>query len=142
MSAYLSERVAANPRIRVRLHTELRAVAGMERLETVQLENTATGEMTTEETVGLFILIGAVPSTDFLGAEIKLDENGFVLTGAQVTVTGDWALDRAPLALETSSPGVFVAGDCRSHTMKRVASAVGDGALAATCVTELLGTHA
>jgi thioredoxin reductase (NADPH) len=142
MSAYLSERVAANPRIRVRLHTELRAVEGAERLEAVRLENTATGESTREESGGIFILIGAVPSTDFLGSAIALDANGFVLAGAQVSASGDWALERAPLPLETSSPGIFVAGDCRSHKVKRVAAAVGDGALAATCVTELLGTHA
>lgn len=142
MSSYLSERVAVNPRIRVRLHTEPRAVLGTSQLEAVRLENTATGDLTTEPTGGIFILIGAVPSTDFLGDAIRRDGKGFVLAGTQVTAAGAWPLERAPLPLETSSPGVFVAGDCRSNTMKRVAFAVGDGALAATNVTELLGTHA
>ena len=141
MSSYLSERVEANPRIRVRLHTEMRAIAGGDSLEHITLENTATGEHTVEASSGAFIFIGATPCTDFLGAGILRDEKNFVLAGAQAAASGKWPLERAPGALETTCPGIFVAGDCRSHTTKRVAFAVGDGALAVTCVHDLLGTY-
>lgn len=142
MSSYLSERVEANGRIRVRLHTEARAVAGGECLETLTLENTATGERTTEASGGMFVFIGASPCTDFLGGGIGRDDKGFVLAGAQAAASGAWKLARPPGALETTCPGIFVAGDCRSRTTKRVAFAVGDGALAVTCVHDLLGTYA
>ncbi len=141
MSSYLSERVEVNGRIRVRLHTEPRAIAGGESLETVTLENTATGERTSEPSGGMFVFIGATPCTDFLGGGILRDEKGFVLAGAQASASGAWKLDRPPGALETTCPGIFVAGDCRSRTTKRVAFAVGDGALAVTCVHDLLGTY-
>ena len=135
-------RVAVNPRIRVRLHTELRAIAGGDRLERITLENTATGEHAAEASSGAFIFIGATPCTDFLGPGILRDEKNFVLAGAQAAASGKWPLERAPGALETTCPGIFVAGDCRSRTTKRVAFAVGDGALAVTGVHDLLGTYA
>ncbi len=141
MSSYLSERVEANKRIHVRLQTEMRAIAGGDCLEQITLENTATGEHTTEASCGAFIFIGATPCTDFLGPGIGRDEKGFVLAGAQSVASGKWPLERAPGALETTCPGIFVAGDCRSRTTKRVAFAVGDGALAVTCVHDLLGTY-
>ena len=83
MSSYLSERVEVNPRIRIRLHTELRAIAGTESLEQVTLENTANGEHTVEASSGSFIFIGASPCTDFLGTGIRRDEKNFVLAGTQ-----------------------------------------------------------
>jgi thioredoxin reductase (NADPH) len=108
----------------------------------VHLENTATGETVVEESCGIFIFIGATPCTDFLGDSITKDEKGFVVTGHDLVELGKWPLpDRAPQPLETSCPGIFVAGDCRSRTTKRVAFAVGDGALAVTCVHDLLGTY-
>ena len=79
---------------------------------------------------GLFILIGAHPCTDWLPAEIARDERGFVLTGEDVQKDAAWPLERRPFLLETSMPGVFAAGDVRHGSMKRVASAVGDGAAA------------
>lgn len=142
MSSYLSERVEANRHIRVRLHTEVRRIAGGAHLERVTLEDTRSGLVSEEPSSGLFIFIGATPCTDFLGASVRRDEKGFVLTGPQVTAAGAWTLDRPPLPLETSCPGIFAAGDCRSRTTKRVAFAVGDGALAVTCVHDLLGTYA
>jgi thioredoxin reductase (NADPH) len=142
MSTYLSERVEANPRINVRLHTELREVEGTTSLEKVHLENTATGQTVIEDSCGIFIFIGATPCTDFLGDEILKDEKGFVVTGTDLLASGRWPLpDRTPQPLESSCPGLFVAGDCRSRTTKRVAFAVGDGALAVTCVHDLLGTY-
>jgi thioredoxin reductase (NADPH) len=143
MSTYLSERVQSNPRVNIRLHTELREVHGTACLDRVHLENTATGEISIEDSCGVFIFIGATPCTDFLNGEILKDENGFIVTGNDLIVSGKWPLaHRAPHPLETSCPGVFVAGDCRSRTTKRVAFAVGDGALAVTCVHDLLGTYA
>jgi thioredoxin reductase (NADPH) len=142
MSSYLSERVESSPRINVRLHTELRAVEGTASLEKVRLENTATGEISIEESCGIFIFIGANPCTGFLGDDILKDDKGFVVTGNDLVASGKWPLpDRIPQPLETSCPGIFVAGDCRSRTTKRVAFAVGDGALAVTCVHDLLGTY-
>jgi len=95
-----------------------------------------------EESSGIFIFIGASPCTDFLGDAILKDGKGFVITGSDVVSAGKWPLNsRRPEPLETSCPGVFVAGDCRSRTTKRVAFAVGDGAFAVTCVHEILGTY-
>lgn len=142
MSSYLSERVESNPRIRIRLRTELRGVEGTASLERIRLENTATGEQATEESCAVFIFIGAKPCTDFVSEDILKDDKGYIVTGTDVATAGRWPLaDRSPLPLETSCPGVFAAGDCRSRTAKRVAFAVGDGALAVTCVHELLGTY-
>lgn len=142
MSSYLSERVQANPRIHVRLHTELREVQGDNELERVRLENTATGESSVEESCGVFIFIGATPCTDFLGEGFHRDEKGFLITGVELAASGHWpSKDRLPGSLETSCPGVFAAGDCRAFTPKRVAFAVGDGALAVSCVHDLLGTY-
>jgi thioredoxin reductase (NADPH) len=133
MSSYLAERVEINPRIHIRLDTELRVVEGMSCLEKVHLENTSTGQTTMEESCGIFI---------FLGDAVLKDDKGFVVTGCELITSGKWPLrDRAPKPLETSCPGIFVAGDCRSRTTKRVAFAVGDGALAVTCVHDLLGTY-
>ncbi len=143
MSSYLTERVRVNPRIRILLRHELRAIEGVDALEKVHLENTATGETTVEESAGIFIFIGATPCTKFIGDHIRKDEKGFLLTGADAAASGAWPLaNRLPCVLETSCPGVFAAGDCRSRTTKRVAFAVGDGALAVTCVHDFLGTYA
>ena len=142
MSSYLSERVQANPRINIRLHTELREVQGENGLDRVRLENTATGESSAEESCGVFIFIGATPCTDFLGEGFHRDEKGFLITGVELAASGHWpSKDRLPCSLETSCPGVFAAGDCRAFTPKRVAFAVGDGALAVSCVHDFLGTY-
>ena len=143
MSSYLAERVKANPRIRILLQCQLRAIEGTTELERVHLENTATGGSSFEESGGVFIFIGASPCTGFLGDGILKDEKGFILTGAEACATNRWPLaNRLPCALETSCPGIFAAGDSRSRTTKRVAFAVGDGALAVTCVHDFLGTYA
>ena len=142
MSSYLAERVEACSRVRVRLHSELRAVRGADSLDQVSIENVARSETTVEDSCAVFIFVGAAPCTSFLGDRISKDEKGFVITGAQLIANGTWLNpNRVPRPLETSCPGIFAAGDCRSGTTKRVAFAVGDGALAVTCVHDVLGTY-
>jgi thioredoxin reductase (NADPH) len=141
MSDYLADRVVANPRIRLRPRTELRAVAGDHALQTVTLEDTSTSTSAAEPSGGVFVFIGATPCTTFLGPAFARDPDGYLLTGAALVATRNWSLDtRAPLPLETSVPGVLAAGDCRAASTKRVAFAVGDGALAITCLHDLFGT--
>ena len=141
MSSYLSERVLVNPQITVRYGTQVVAIEGADHLSTVRLRD-EQGRETWEETVGLFIFIGAKPRTDFLPPGVVRDEKGFVLTGPDMLKAAHWQEARPPGQLETSLPGVFASGDCRSGTTKRVAFAIGDGALAITCVHDLLGTYA
>jgi thioredoxin reductase (NADPH) len=141
MSSYLAERVEANPRIFVRLRSELRAVRGVDSLEQVIIEDIAKSETTVEESCAVFIFVGATPCTGFLDDRISKDGKGFVITGAELITNETWPdPNRMPQPLETSRPGIFAAGDCRSGTTKRVAFAVGDGALAVTCVHAFLGT--
>jgi thioredoxin reductase (NADPH) len=140
MSSYLSERILANKRIKVRFCTNVVAVEGSKHIEAVTLRN-EKGEQTKEPTCGLFVFIGAKPKTEFLPPSVAKDARGFVLTGGSVAELPAWPEQRPPLPLETSMPGVFACGDCRSATTKRVAFAIGDGALAVTCVHELLGTY-
>ena len=140
MSSYLSDRVVVNERIRIAYQTQVSAVEGSEKIEAVHLRD-ELGKSRREETCGLFIFIGAKPRTDFLPADIARDDKGFVLTGAAVAEMKAWNGERLPCALETTWPGVFASGDCRSGTTKRVAFAIGDGALAITCVHEFLGTY-
>jgi thioredoxin reductase (NADPH) len=140
MSSYLSDRVVVNERIKIAYQTQVSAAEGSGRIEAVQLRDDQ-GNVRREKTSGLFIFIGAKPRTDFLPAEIARDDKGFVLTGAAVADLKAWTEKRLPCALETTWPGVFASGDCRSGTTKRVAFAIGDGALAVTCVHDFLGTY-
>ena len=140
MSSYLSERVLADPQISVRYHTQVSAVEGSDHLSAVHLRDDQ-GKQVREDSAGLFIFIGAKPRTDFLPPEVVRDDKGFVLTGTDMLKVARWQEPRPPGQLETSLPGVFASGDCRSGTTKRVAFAIGDGALAVTCVHDLLGTY-
>jgi len=99
------------------------------------------GNVAREETTGVFIFIGAKPRTEFLPAELARDDKGFALTGSAVAKLASWKEHRLPEVLETSLPGVFASGDCRSGTSKREAFAIGDGALAVSGVHNLLGTY-
>ena len=140
MSSYLSDRVVVNDRIKIAYQSQVISVEGSEHIEAVHLRDDS-GNVRRETTSGLFIFIGAKPRTDFLPAQIARDDKGFVLTGAAVVERGGWNEKRLPCPLETTLPGVFASGDCRSGTTKRVAFAIGDGALAITCVHDFLGTY-
>ena len=133
MSRYLIDRIAADPRIDVVTETEVRALDGDTHLEAVTLEHTSTGERQVMSCIAVFCFIGAVPATSWLGQSIVLDERGFIRTDRSLDrdVLVDPLFDgRDPLPFETSVPGVFAVGDVRSDSMKRVASAVGEGSSA------------
>ncbi|WP_106619684.1 FAD-dependent oxidoreductase [Saccharothrix carnea] len=142
MSHYLVEQLARVDNIEVRTCTEVVGGTGEEHLETLTLRHTKTGETTTVPTSWLFAFIGAAPHTDWLAGTLARDERGFVLAGPDLVTAGrlpeGWDLDRPPYHLETSVPGVFVAGDVRADSVKRVASAVGDGAMAVSLVHRYL----
>jgi len=142
MSQYLVSRITASPDIDVRLQTQVVGARGDDHLEAITLADRAAG---TEEEVAaswLFVFIGAAPRTDWLGSEVARDARGFVLTGPELAGAPEvaWPLERSPFALETSIPGVFAAGDVRLDSMKRVASAVGEGAMAVYLVHRYLAT--
>jgi thioredoxin reductase (NADPH) len=142
MSYYLADRIERNPGIEVLLDTEAAELVGERVLERVVVRHRPTGETRTLDARSLFVFIGAQPHAGWVGDGVALDENGFVRTGAEAVGNGraqTWeALGRAPLLLETSQPGVFAAGDVRSGSVKRVASAVGEGAMAVRLVHEYL----
>ncbi|TWP37411.1 FAD-dependent oxidoreductase [Leekyejoonella antrihumi] len=141
MSRYLIERITAAPNIEVRYRSEVKACKGAGHLETLALMNRDSGEVEEVSSSWLFIFIGASPRTDWLGADIVRDDHGFVVTGQDLHRPGlaaSWPLPREPLALETSVPGVFAAGDVRLDSMKRVASAVGEGAMSVYLVHRYL----
>jgi thioredoxin reductase (NADPH) len=138
MSAYLARRIEQTPNIQVLLNTEVHRMEGDGHLHSVELVNTRTGEVRRLHTVALFSFIGASPRTDWLPPEIDKDPKDFVLTGAAVTQSPHWTTRRPPFLLEASRPGVFAAGDVRAGSIKRVASAVGEGAMAVAFVHEYL----
>jgi thioredoxin reductase (NADPH) len=134
MSYYLIRQIDEIPNIDVRVTTEVIGVHGDDHLEELTLCDNRAG---TQETVGagyLFVFIGAEPRTDWLEGAVARDAKGFVLTGPDLLLDGSrprgWDVDRDPYYLETSAPGVFAAGDVRANSVKRVASAVGEGAMA------------
>jgi thioredoxin reductase (NADPH) len=145
MSHYLIKQIEDIENITVRTRTEVTAGHGTDHLEGLTLRNNATGETEDVTTGSLFIFIGAAPRTDWLDGVAIRDARGFVLAGPDLVTDGDlpsnWEPDRAPYLLETSVPGVFVAGDVRANSVKRVASAVGEGALAVTLVHRYLETR-
>lgn len=137
MSHYLVQAVGAAPNVDVRTATEVVGGGGDGHLEKLVLRDSATGETETVPADALFALIGATPETAWLPAEIARDEKGFLLTGDDLPA-GSWPLDRAPLALETSMPGVLAAGDVRRESTKRVAAAVGEGSIAVQLAHKLV----
>lgn len=137
MSHYLIERIEHTENIQVRCHTAVHQVNGDDRLEELVLRDTVTGELETTPTSALFVYIGAVPPTSWLADSVLRDERGFLLTGPDVMASGrppSWNLKRDPFLLETSVPGLFAAGDVRHGSGKRVATAVGEGAMAVLSV--------
>jgi thioredoxin reductase (NADPH) len=142
MSHYLIQQIGERPNISVRNRTEIDWADGDDHLEQLRLVNRATGEEEKVDTSWLFVLIGAAPGTDWLSDVVRRDERGFILSGPDLSVEGKpppgWPLERHPYFLETSVPGVFVAGDVRSQSVKRVASAVGEGAMAVSLIHRYL----
>jgi thioredoxin reductase len=136
MSDYLIRELDALPNVVVRPRVQVVGGTGTDFLETVTVRDLDTDAETVEQAV-LFVLIGSEPKTDWLGGALARDRWGFLRTGMQLMgddVDPAWPLERPPALLETSLPGVFAAGDVRSGSVKRVASAVGEGALAVTLV--------
>jgi thioredoxin reductase (NADPH) len=142
MSHYLIQQIAELPNVRVRPCAEVVGASGTDHLERLRIADRAAGTEAEVEASWLFVFIGAAPCTDWLGKEVVRDEHGFVVTGPDLLtdgqLPGDWPLERQPYYLETSVPGVFAAGDVRCQSVKRVASAVGEGAMAVTLVHRYL----
>ncbi len=138
MSHYLLRAVEATPNVEVRTGTAVVDGGGEGSLQQLVLRETATGEENTVAADALFVLIGVRPHTNWLPAAIARDANGFLLTGEELPDGSDWPLERRPYALETSLPGVLAAGDVRHASVKRVASAVGEGSIAARLAQSLL----
>jgi thioredoxin reductase (NADPH) len=142
MSHYLIEQVQSIASIKVHTCTEVAEAHGNDHLEQLTLKDSTTGETRTVDAQYLFVFIGAAPLTEWLEGVVQRDDHGFVLTGPDLLVAGQpprgWPLDRPPYHLETNVPGVFAAGDVRAESAKRVASAVGEGAMAVMLVHRYL----
>lgn len=142
MSHYLIQQLAEAPNVFVRPGTVVEAAHGTNQLEQLTLKDLASGREELVDAQWLFVFIGAEPHTDWLEGTVLRDERGFIVAGPDMTSDGGppagWELDRPPYHLETNVPGVFVAGDARSQSAKRVASAVGEGAMAVMLVHRYL----
>ena len=130
MSAYLIENIEANPAITVSPRSAVVGATGDQHLERLSLEQVDTKQVEDVEAGALFIFIGQRAQTDWLGGIVQLDDRGFVLTGAELGPVKGWSVDRDPFPLESSVPGIFVAGDVRHGSIRRVAGATGEGATA------------
>jgi thioredoxin reductase (NADPH) len=142
MSRYLIRRIEESPNIELHANTEVIALAGDEHLERVEWRNNQTGNTETHSVAHLFSMTGAVPNSGWLEGCVACDKGGFIKTGSDLTAEdlarANWPLERAPLLLETSLPGVFAVGDVRGGNVKRVASAVGEGSIAVSFVHQVL----
>lgn len=144
MSQYLVDQIRANEKIEVRLRTVIEEVEGINRLERLTIRDKNSDERNVEPAAALFIFIGAVPHSDFVDDVVACNRAGFILTGRDLFENGKrpkgWGLSRDPFLLETSVPGIFAAGDVRQGAVRRVASAVGEGAIAVSLVHQYLKT--
>jgi thioredoxin reductase (NADPH) len=138
MSYYLIQQIEQNPKITVRTCSEVHCAVGTDHLEKLTLADNRTGTTEDVTCARMFIFIGAAPRTEWLDGVLARDDHGFLLTGPDLRNVCGWALDRPPHHLETSVPGVFVAGDVRSESAKRVAAAVGEGSMAVMLVHRYL----
>jgi thioredoxin reductase (NADPH) len=142
MSRYLIQRLTENPQIEMHWNTEIIALEGDECLEHVTWRNRKTGETEKRDVGHVFVMTGASPRTDWLRGCLALDERGFILTGRDLetakVMDARWPLKRGPYMLETSLPRVFAVGDVRANNVKRVASAVGEGAISISLVHRAL----
>src|SRR5581483_4457785 len=143
MSTYLIDELAGRPNVVVRPRTQVVEARGESSLEHLVIQDNATGERETVPARALFIFIGAVPRTDWLDGVVQRDPQGFILSGPDLVrdqkgrIPG-WTLEREPFLLETNVPGVFVAGDVRHRSIKRVASGVGEGSIAVQFIHQYL----
>jgi thioredoxin reductase (NADPH) len=144
MSQYLIDQIASTPNIEVRPHCQVLEASGEGNLECLTIYNSKTGERQVVPAASLFIFIGAQPHTDYVAGVLERDERGFILAGRDLMRDGKrpagWKPDRDPYLLETSVPGIFVAGDVRHGSVKRVASGVGEGSIAVQFVHQYLAT--
>jgi thioredoxin reductase (NADPH) len=144
MSQYLVDQIGNTANIEILLRSEVLEVIGDSRLEEITISNLDSGISETLPAAAMFIFIGAVPPTDLVSGLVERDRAGFIVTGSDLMVDGKrpkgWKPNRDPYLLETSVPGIFAAGDVRHHSMKRVASAVGEGAVAVALVHQYLKT--
>jgi thioredoxin reductase (NADPH) len=142
MSRYLIRRIEEHPRIELKVRTEVVALEGENHLERVRWRDNRSGAVETQDIRHVFVMTGATPSTAWLQGCVALDEKGFIKTGASLSkddlAAAHWPLTRSPHLLETSLPGVFAVGDVRAGSMKRVASAVGEGSTAISLVHQVL----
>ena len=144
MSHYLVNQIADTANIEVWLNSSVSEVRGSGRLEEIAVNNAATGETRWVPSNALFIFIGAQPRTDWVAGVLARDEMGFILTGPDLMREGKppsgWPLRRQPFWLEASVPGVFVAGDVRHRSVKRMATAVGEGSMAVQFIHQYLSS--
>ncbi len=144
MSQYLVDQIDDTENIEVVTRTTVEEVSGEEKLETITTKNSDTGDIETVPAAALFIFIGAQPHTDLVGDVVERNNAGFILTGSDLLKSNGgrkmWPLKRDPFLLETSVPGIFAAGDVRQGAVRRVASAVGEGAVAISFVHQYLKT--
>jgi thioredoxin reductase (NADPH) len=144
MSQYLIDQIKATPNIAVRTQAKVTAAQGAQNLESVTIADSGTGAVETFPAAALFIFIGALPRTDWLGDLVERDKAGFIPSGPDLLREGKrprgWTLGRDPYWLESSVPGVFVAGDVRARSVKRIASAVGEGSMAVQFVHQYLAS--
>jgi len=144
MSRYLIQRISNNPSIELNCNSELTNLSGTSRLEEVSWKSKITGATKSVSLHHVFVMTGASPNTEWLQGCVALDEKGFVLTGPDLPLSTEegikqsWPLSRPPQRLESSQPGIFVVGDVRAGSVKRVASAVGEGANAVSLVHRFL----
>jgi thioredoxin reductase (NADPH) len=142
MSRYLIARIESSPNITLRTHTEIEEIDGTGSLQRILWRNSITRAAESHDICHLFLMTGAKPNTEWLVGCLELDEHNFVVTGTDLTperlAAAGWPLARQPYPLETSAPGVFAVGDVRSGSVKRVASAVGEGSIAVQFVHSVL----
>ena len=141
MSQYLIEQIRGKSNVHVHLQSEVRTVHGDDHLTAIEILDRTTGAVRREELGGLFVFIGADAETDWLPEEVERDKRGYIKTGADVLKTGQWKEDREPYLLETNVPGIFACGDVRLGSIKRCASAVGEGSMAIAFVHQFLQSH-
>jgi thioredoxin reductase (NADPH) len=143
MSQYLENQIAATKNIEVKLNSSVIAVEGTDHCEKITIQDNKTRSNETVPASALLIYAGAVPRTDWLAGMVERDAQGYLISGQHLVLEGKrptgWAVDRDPFYLETSVPGIFVAGDVRHRSAKGVTSGVGEGAMAVKLVHQYLG---